>query len=369
MDIGGALRQWLGSLAPGGAGCVFAEDVVDVRNVLEATATSQSAPARVVTLTWNEVPPLANELGLIVSSLARATLNFFPALYGLTQEPRSRFSEAVVEGEAHDAVKKNREVHAPTCRKILAACHRGQVPQLGKMLAAEQVQQLALAIDQKRLVVIITVVETPLKSEAIRSLSQGAEWLAANTSSRVVLVLPRALEGHPALDHVSYASCLFVEPERPSRHRTEPPPLRLEAGPALTAATEARDAVPEVGTSPILGRPAPRSDAENHLYSHLCRDPELAPLFGYNLRVQTRFDTTPIIDVLWADGRLAIEIDGSDHRGATRYSMDRRRDYELTLSDYTVLRFSSGRVIEFASIVVEEIREAVRHIVKRSKRP
>jgi very-short-patch-repair endonuclease len=191
--------------------------------------------------------------------------------------------------------------------------------------------------------------------------------LAANTNSRAVLVLPRALEGHPGLDHVSYASCLLVEPERRSRPRTEPaPPIGLATH--SLSASDLRSGTPQVGTSPILGQPAPRSDAEQLLHAHLCRDPELGRLFGFNLRVRTRFDTTPVVDVLWQEGRLAIEIDGRDHRGETQYSMDRRRDYELTLSGYTVLRFPSGKVIEFAAVVVEEIREAVQYIAQRSKR-
>jgi very-short-patch-repair endonuclease len=370
MQLGGDLSRWLESVAPGRTGCVFADDVADVRNVFEAMATSATEPARVVTLTWEKVPSLSSELGLLVASLAKAALDFFPTLYGTSEDhsaPGGTRTETSIEGEAQAITRRMDDVLGHACRAILKACRRGDVPNLGKMQAAEQVHQFALAIDPKRLVVIISVLESPTESAPVRALAQGAEWLAANTKSRVVLVLPAALGNRTELDHVSYTACLFVEQEKPSRPRTAPPPV--EKGATPLAGTKKGPALPEVGTSPVLGRPAPRSDAEKQLFEQIQNDSNLAPLFGFNLRVETVFKTTPIVDVLWREGRLAIEIDGSEHRGVRQYSLDRQRDYQLALSDYMVLRFTSGRVIEYGSGVVEEIREAVRHIQKRGIKP
>jgi very-short-patch-repair endonuclease len=59
---------------------------------------------------------------------------------------------------------------------------------------------------------------------------------------------------------------------------------------------------------------------------------------------------------------VAIEIDGHDHRGEMKYSKDRERDLELTLSGYRVIRFTTGHVILRLPWVVERIRDAVRFV-------
>jgi len=116
------LGRWLGSVEAGKPASVFANDVEDVRNALEQLVTSEREPARVVALTWSEVPPLGNELGLLVNALARASLVLFPSLYGATQEAHSAGSEVDVEAEVHAITRRLPDVLGPACRQILRAC-------------------------------------------------------------------------------------------------------------------------------------------------------------------------------------------------------------------------------------------------------
>ena len=52
------------------------------------------------------------------------------------------------------------------------------------------------------------------------------------------------------------------------------------------------------------------------------------------------------VDLLWKRERCIVEIDGDDHRSATKYADDRERDVMLQLNGYAVLRFTNTRVIE-----------------------
>src|SRR6478736_5811200 len=101
------LGRWLETLARGRAACVFTDDVEDALSVLQESASGQSAATRVVSLTWREVPPLANELDLLVSALAKAIPGFAPALYaGEQSERHPQWSHAQIESEAHAITRR-----------------------------------------------------------------------------------------------------------------------------------------------------------------------------------------------------------------------------------------------------------------------
>jgi len=367
------LGHWLAKLDAGRAACVFSPDVSDTLSVLGRAATSERQPLRVVSMTWQAVPPLANELGLLVSALARATLDFFPALYGFEQEGEpGRWSKSVVEQEAHAITRGVPDVDGLACRRILSACHRGDVPSLGKLQRAEQARQFALAIDPKRLLVLVAVLEAPASDEALRSLAQGTEWLAGNTKSRVALVLPSKLAGHTELDHVTYGACLYADeafgvPVGDTRNPTTAYRPNAVEDSASSSITPGVPEEPVIAVSPIVGKPAKHSEAEQALHARLTSDAKLRSLFAYNQCVETRAGTTPRVDLVWEGGKLVIEVDGEDHRRHQQFTSDRHRDYELFISGYSVIRFTHSRVIEQTDWVVERIREAVRFVSERDK--
>jgi len=348
------LGRWVRTVVAGRPACIFAADVEDARNAVEQVFTSESEPARVVALSWDEVPPLGNELGLLVEGLARAALQLFPFLYGLTQGSRERWTASDIETESHAISRRVPEVLGAACRQILLACREGRAPLVPKLSSGEQAHQLALAVEPQRLVVLIAVLKSTVANARLRALAQGAEWLASNTHSRVLLVLPEAFRDAEELDHVAHTACVY-----PRVRSASPVPERKPVVPARKSATQ--EAAPKVFVSAVFGQPHPKSDAERELHAQLSVDPELRLLFSYNQPVATRFETKPTVDLLWDEGRLVIEIDGDDHRGVLKFSQDRRRDYELVLSGYRVVRFTRSRVVESTGQVVQEIRDAVRH--------
>jgi len=353
------LDKWLGRVEPGRPATVFTDNVADAHNALQQIAESETEPARVVTLSWQRVPALSNELSLLVTALARAALELYPSLYGLTQTTRERWTETDLEMAAHEITHRIPSVLGTACRQILAACHQSQLPSIKKLSNSEQVRQLALAIEPDRLILLIAVHDVEASDVSLRALARGAEWLATNTLSRVVLVLPTALSTEKELDHVTYTACLFSSPLEPEMAAPLPlPPV------ASTKAKKKKKNPTEavVSVSPVLGRPHPGSEAEQLLCGHICSDAELAPLFRFNWPVKTRYATSPIVDLLWEAGRLVVEIDGQDHCGLAKFIHDRRRDFELFMSGYRVIRFTRFKVLESPDQVLNDLRDAIRYL-------
>jgi very-short-patch-repair endonuclease len=225
------------------------------------------------------------------------------------------------------------------------------------MPKAEALRQLALAIDPRRLVVVICVRTPPSGKKRLRSLAQGVEWLAANTSARVVLVLPHALRKNSELDHVAYTNHVFADV--PSEAGVSSAP-KLKVKPSQEGPEE-----PAIYTTPVAGRPAPTSDTEQLLYERLTSDPELCPLFAYNQDVTTACGELYRVDLIWEEGKLVVELDGPDHRRPVLFARDRVRDYHLFMTGYQVVRFTNSRVIEQCEVVVRMIRDAVQLIRRR----
>lgn len=66
-----------------------------------------------------------------------------------------------------------------------------------------------------------------------------------------------------------------------------------------------------------------------------------------------------VIDLAWRVERLAVEIDGDEHRGRLHYENDRRRDVHLQLAGYAVFRFTNDRVLSDVDGVVADIRKFI----------
>jgi very-short-patch-repair endonuclease len=64
-----------------------------------------------------------------------------------------------------------------------------------------------------------------------------------------------------------------------------------------------------------------------------------------------------LVDALWRDERLIVEVDGYEfHKGRDRFEGDRRRDAKLQVAGYRVLRVTQQRLDRDAGAVVADIR-------------
>lgn len=107
-----------------------------------------------------------------------------------------------------------------------------------------------------------------------------------------------------------------------------------------------------------------RSATEAFLYRRLETLPETAGQFRLNVELPIPFDGwgRMEVDLLCADARLAIELDGAQHLAdADAYRRDRRKDALLQENGYFVLRFLAEDVGKQLDRVLDAILRSLSH--------
>ena len=73
-----------------------------------------------------------------------------------------------------------------------------------------------------------------------------------------------------------------------------------------------------------------------------------------------RVPREPLVDLLWPDHGLIVELDGrTAHATRAGFEADRRRDNELQLAGFLVLRFTHRRLRQEPEAVIREITAAL----------
>jgi len=101
-----------------------------------------------------------------------------------------------------------------------------------------------------------------------------------------------------------------------------------------------------------------RSASEAFLYRRLETLPQAAGLFHLNARLPIPFDGwgQMEVDLLWAEGRVAIELDGPQHLdNLEAYRRDRRKDALLQENGYFVLRFLAEDLGQRLDMVLDTV--------------
>jgi very-short-patch-repair endonuclease len=107
-----------------------------------------------------------------------------------------------------------------------------------------------------------------------------------------------------------------------------------------------------------------RSASEAFLYQRLETLPETTGLFHLNQQLPIPFGGWGHmeVDLLYADQRIAIELDGSQHLdSADAYRNDRRKDLLLQEHGYFVLRFLVEDVHKQLDMVLDTILRTLTH--------
>ena len=123
------------------------------------------------------------------------------------------------------------------------------------------------------------------------------------------------------------------------------------------------DAVPVVSSN-AEGVQRARSATEAFLYRRLETLPETAGLFRLNANLPIPFDGwgQMEVDLLCAERRLAVELDGAQHLANTdAYRRDRRKDALLQENGYFVLRFLAEDVGKCLDTVLDAILRTLSH--------
>lgn len=331
MSLSEALHQLeLGTLR-----VLVAGEVVDPAILLDVSVPTGDGEATVLVQSWEEVPPQEAVIADSLRHLAELALSLWPSW------------------DDHPAPEHSWRVSAEI------ACRLGVPPVLRRFSPGLQLRELARVLEVRRLVFLFAVGEEEPLPARLLGLVRSAEWIGDQAGAASALLVPEALTEHPELEPVIYRAIrIAAVPETPSTS-TEGDG-RAAAGSVLdlTGRAAARARSP--------GAPHHNSQAERVLKDRLDQDPELRGLVEYNGAVRTARGSVFRIDVLWREGRVAIEVDGFGTHGTERaFYQDRDRDYELTISGYAVLRLPHGDVLSDVEIAVEKIRDVV-HFRRRS---
>jgi hypothetical protein len=102
------------------------------------------------------------------------------------------------------------------------------------------------------------------------------------------------------------------------------------------------------------------SAVERRIREALRSAPDLAGLFEDEVTLQLGvLGPTPRVDLLWRDGKVVVEIDGTEHERYPNYGADRHRDYELLVAGYLVLRLTNVEVELDLGRSIEKVRRVV----------
>ncbi|EKQ66593.1 hypothetical protein OsccyDRAFT_5081 [Leptolyngbyaceae cyanobacterium JSC-12] len=341
------LSKYLTQIRGGEVKTLLCTDVIEAISQLELYKAGSSIDGKVVVQTWEKLPEHEAVLEEILHVLARVTLAIWPMWYG--QEATFYFLE---ESTLEDALLnqfKLRELQAtrqdvclPWLKAAVSVCQAGKLPVFQHFSRTVQVSQLALAISPSDLVIVLALCDRHPLQYRLLSLAKASTWLAQATQARVVVLIPAELAGQQELDSILYGAISFpiLAPQAVSR------PIEEESKHVIY---------------PIWGKPHPFSPGEQLLARKLSQDTELANLFFFNQSVETSRGKWYLVDLLWLDGKVVVEIDGYRHHGNSfAFVEDRHRDYELLISGYVVLRLPHDEVVNDVEIAVEKIRDVVK---------
>lgn len=137
------------------------------------------------------------------------------------------------------------------------------------------------------------------------------------------------------------------------------PSIRVDAPPAPADVSTIVDRFRPLGYPPVEGRPHAASAAEALLY-RLLSTREWAAGRVHNRVVKLSELSRPFtIDVLWDEEKVAVEIDGPEHRARAMFSDDRSRDNLLQTHGYIVLRFTNEDMLTDHGRVVAMIEQTL----------
>lgn len=347
---------------------VFCDDVEVTRQALRLASEERNPAPTLVGLEWEQAPGLTREIDEIRDALADAARSLWPSWYTTVDQ---RFSDDSARSPELERLVQRlataSRVSVSWLRAAWKQCSDGELPIVPHLAAAQQVRQLAQAIDPAQLTCIMSVTSPDAMSARIRGLSRAAGWLAHEARTKVYLLVPRDWQNHRELDHVTYGSMTHravtysVPPAAPPGHALESDRGVTRDERTHVSPKEQRDRrdAPVISIGPICGRPHPKSYVEQTIHQLILTDPELEPLFEFNQRLIAANKSEPIVDLVWREGLLIVELDGPEHHSPQMYVRDRDRDFQLMLCGYRVMRITNSEVLVDPHLAMIKIRSAV----------
>jgi very-short-patch-repair endonuclease len=341
------LSKYLTQIRGGEVKTFLCTDVIEAISQLELYEVGSSIDGKIVVQAWEKLPEHEAVLENILHVLARVTLAIWPMWYGqevaFCSSEESTLEDALLnQFKLRELQATRQDVCFPWLKAAVSVCQAGKLPVFKHFSRTVQVSQLALAISPSDLVIVLALCDRHPLQYRLLSLAKASTWLAQETKARVVVLVPAELAAQQELDSILYGAIAFTALAQPTAVR----PTEGESKHIIW---------------PIQGKPHPFSPGEQILARKLSQDAELASLFCFNQNVEISRGRRYLVDLLWLNGKVVVEIDGYRHHGNSfAFVEDRHRDYELLISGYVVLRLPHDEVVNDVEIAVEKIRDVVK---------
>lgn len=333
----------LRGLPPGSVRALVCADVLDTLARIEVDLR-QTDGVPFVSVGWSDRSHAHDGIHGVLTELARLALGRWPEWPNMKVQTTGERVRAVAN---EDLSPPHAGVNRTWLQRASALCERGHEPLPHGFADEIHADGLTRALGASDLIVGLVLESGEQSDGHLVAFARTAEWIARHTGARVATLIPSGHRNARGLDSVMSGSItLDVPPSPPKRADTDRPA--------------------NVVSPPIMGQPHPASEGEKLLAEALRRDPELGPLFAHNQRVDTGTQDRFLVDVVWFDGKLVVEVDGYRwHSTETNFREDRYRDYRLMTSGYLVLRLPHDLVIDDVELQVDKIRDMVRFIRQR----
>jgi very-short-patch-repair endonuclease len=323
-------------------------DGIALRNLVDQAANIQDE-RRALFVRLRPTGNVESYVEQVIAVLAEMAQRLWPVWFSdvsfamFRDDALGRQAAGVVARETASRVPGISSIWAEAATRLALA---GRLPRVAGTLPAIELAQLSLVISRIGLVLIVDVKAAGDAANAV-ALARALEWMAQHSRAAVVALFPELPPLDSPFDRILYGARRVIDDAS-----QEPP----------TSAPEAHESVGlQTWLAPWRGAPHPLSEIEQRLAAMLSDDAELASLFCFNWIVDTVRGSRPRVDLVWLDGRLVVELDGyADHATRGTFISDRHRDYELTLSGYTVLRLANDEVMQDFGRALEKIRDLVR---------
>lgn len=311
---------------------------------------------RAVTRCWECLPTVPDIISDTIHGLARVSRAAWPDWFSIQNCFTGKEEKISLDGPLTNQLTVDKLVQttggisASWLRSAVEACENGKSPLVRGVPNSIQIKQLALTIAPDRLVIVLGVNEKDPSDERLLGFAKAAEWIARESGCRVVAIIHHSLQKSRALDSIRYRSIsLVTEVVMPGSEDDEPDKALF---------------------GPVCGKPHPFSPGEQKLAEKLLVDPELSSCFQFNQRIRSERESTYIVDLLWLEGKVIVEVDGySFHSSPQAFKMDRNRDYELIISGYIVLRLPHEEIMTDVDLALEKIRDVVHYRKNQMDQP
>lgn len=303
---------------------------------------------RVLFVPMRPAPSVEAYVEDVIARMADAVLRLWPVWYTdvsfaiCNDDTLGRQAAGVIARKAAAAIPGTNAVwtEAAVCRALA-----GRSPRVDGAPPAIEIAHLSLAICRAGLVLVADANAAAAGSN-VDALVHALEWIARHAHAAVIVLLSELPPNDSPFDRILFGA----------RSANAP----VGGGIGIPESAEAQG-LEELWLAPWRGSPHPMSEIEQRLAAMVLADDELASLFRFNWSIYTVRGSCFRGDLVWTDGRLVIELDGyPDHSTRRAFRHDRHRDYELTLSGYTVLRLANDEVVQDFERALEKIRDLVR---------